>query len=233
MPCVWGMSAPWRTLASGITSSSRPPMAVQSRRVSSSSLSDWLSQSARSRPRSSWSRTMAATCLPLPQPVPSPSIQPRRKRTGVRQRLIVARAIVAAVRMCMTSVTIVIAVIAAVALAVDAVDGLPSGPDAVERGEMALVGLAGEDDALKLGIGQEPLGHDPGGQHRTVRGRRVRHRRHGAGLHQRRGMLDRAGETDGARPPGFVRAGGVRVIGGFSQRPGQLRIRARRLGPQS
>ena len=39
-------------------------------------------QSARFRPRSSWSRTMAATCLPLPQPVPSPSIQPRRKRTG-------------------------------------------------------------------------------------------------------------------------------------------------------
>ena len=76
------VSAPWRTLPRGITSSSRPPTAVQSRRVSSSSLSDWLSQSARLRPRSHWSRMMAATSRPLPTPVPSPSIQPRRKRTG-------------------------------------------------------------------------------------------------------------------------------------------------------
>ena len=50
----------------------------------------------------------------------------------------------------MNGVTIVIAVIA---LAVDAVDGLPAGADAVEGGEVALVCLAGEDDALELGIG--------------------------------------------------------------------------------
>ena len=134
----------------------------------------------------------------------------------VRQRLVVARIIVAAVGMRMNGVTIVIAVIT---LAVDAVHGLPSCADAVERGEMALVGLAGEDDALELGIGQEPLGHDPRGQHGTVRGRRVRHGCHGAGLHQRGGMLDRTGETDGARPPGLVRTGGVRVIGGFPNGP--------------
>ena len=39
IPCAWGMSAPWRTLPRGMTSSSRPPTAHQSRRVSSSSLS--------------------------------------------------------------------------------------------------------------------------------------------------------------------------------------------------
>ena len=59
-----------------------PPIAAQSRRASSSSLSEADSHSARRRPRSQWSRMMAATWRPLPQPVPSPSIQPRRKRTG-------------------------------------------------------------------------------------------------------------------------------------------------------
>ena len=82
MPSSSGISIPWRKLPSGMTSLSSPPSAVQSRRASSSSLSDCESQSAFFRPRSRLSRMIAATCRPLPQPVPSPSIQPRRKRTG-------------------------------------------------------------------------------------------------------------------------------------------------------
>jgi hypothetical protein len=59
-----------------------PPTAIQSRRASSISLSDLEIQTARRRPRSQWSRRIAATCRPLPAPVPSPRNQPRRNRTA-------------------------------------------------------------------------------------------------------------------------------------------------------
>ena len=45
---------------------------------------------------------------------------------------------------------------------------LPAGADAVLGGEMALVRLAGEDDALELGVGQQALGHHLLRQHRAV-----------------------------------------------------------------
>ena len=75
---------------------------------------------------------------------------------------------------------------------------------------MAVQGLAGEDDALELGVGEPALGHDPRRQHRTIRERRVRHGGHGARLHQRRRVGDGARNMDGARPPGLVGAGGMR-----------------------
>ena len=97
---------------------------------------------------------------------------PEAHRRG--QRLVVVGTIVAVIGAGMKGVTILIA------LAVDAMKRLPAGADAVERGEMALVRLAGEDDALELGVGEQALGHDAGGQHGMIGGRRVRHRRHGA-----------------------------------------------------
>ena len=75
---------------------------------------------------------------------------------------------------------------------------------------MTLVGLAGENDALQLGVGEPGLGDYALGQHGTVGGRRVRHRRHGARLDQRRRVRDGARNMDGARPPGLVGAGGLR-----------------------
>ena len=146
-----GISAPWRKSPSGITSSSRPPRAVQSRRASSSSLSDWLSHSARFRPRSQPSRMIAATSRPLPQPVPSPSIQPRRKRTGAD------RVSPSSVRV-MSSRVLVTATL----------DSLPAGTDPVTRREMAVMGLARQYDAFELGVRQETVRHDAFRQHGAV-----------------------------------------------------------------
>ena len=101
---------------------------------------------------------MAATCLPLPQPVPSPSIQPRRKRDGIGQRLVGVDGLAAILRSWN----------AVIAVGVDALHRLPARADAVLGGELALVRLAGEDDALELGVGQQPLGHHALGQHRAV-----------------------------------------------------------------
>ena len=120
-------------------------------------------------PRNHRSRMMAATCLPLPQPVPSPSIQPRRKRTGSDST---SSSPAASLPSSSSSV------------AVEALHRLPAGADAVEGGEVAVQGLAGEDDALELGVGELTLGHDPRRQHRTIRERRVRHGGHGARLNQ-------------------------------------------------
>ena len=75
---------------------------------------------------------------------------------------------------------------------------------------MALVGLAGEDDALELGVGEPALGNHALGQHGPVGRHGVRHRRHGARLHQRRRVGDGTRNMDGARPPGLVGAGGLR-----------------------
>ena len=70
-----------------------------------------------------------------------------------------------------------------------AMDGLPARADAVLRGEMPGVGLAGQHDALQLGVGQQALGDDPLGQHRAPGRGRMRHGRHCGGLHERRRML--------------------------------------------
>ena len=120
-----------------------PPIAAQSRRASSSSLSEADSHSARRRPRSQWSRMMAATWRPLPQPVPSPSIQPRRKRTGADRASPSPVASVAGSRPALPSFALicfigglrdVIAVIAVVIFVVgDTRDGLQALADAVER----------------------------------------------------------------------------------------------------
>ena len=63
-------------------------------------------------------------------------------------------------------------------------------------GEMTLVRLAGEDHALELGVGQQPLGHHALGQQWVVGRHGVRHRSHGARLHQRRRVLDRPRHVD-------------------------------------
>ncbi len=65
----------------GLPSAERGPVAA---RVLES-LSDCESHRARFRPRSQRSSMTAAICRPLPAPVPSPSIQPRRKRTGAER----------------------------------------------------------------------------------------------------------------------------------------------------
>ena len=88
-----------------------------------------------------------------------------------------------------------------------ALHGLPARTDAVVRGEMAGVGLARKDDAFELGVRQEPVRHHAFGQHRPVGRHGMRHRGHGGGLHQRRGMGDGARHPRDARPPRFVGAG--------------------------
>ena len=93
-----------------------------------------------------------------------------------------------------------------------ALHGLPAGTDAVVGGEMAGVGFARKHDAFELGVGQEPVGHHAFGQHRPVGRHGMRHRGHGGGLHQRRGMSDRARHPRDARPPRFVGAG-IRLRG--------------------
>ena len=187
-------------------SSRRPPMAAQSRRASSTSLSECESQSARLRPRSHWSRTTAATWRPLPHPVPSPSIQPRRKRTGSeRVSPPAGRERVAGLRLVRARVVVGL-------FHVRTVDGLPARADAVEGGEMVAVGLAGEHDALDLGVREQAVGNDRYGQRRPVGGKRVRYRGHGGGLHQGRRMGRGVAHQDGAGAPGPVGAGGFLAV---------------------
>ena len=58
------------------------PSADQSRCASSISLSDLLIHTALRRPWSQLSRMIAADWRPLPTPVPSPIMKPRRKRAA-------------------------------------------------------------------------------------------------------------------------------------------------------
>ena len=196
MPSECGISAPWRNLPSGMTSSSRPPSAVQSRRASSTSLSDCESQSARLRPRSQLSSTMAATWRPLPAPVPSPSIQPRRNRTGAES-------------VSPSSVTKAVSILFAVLVAA-AVDGLPARADAVVGGEVARMGLPRQHHALELGVGQQPVGHHALGTNGAVSRHGMGHGGHRAGLHERGRVLDGARHPRDARAPRLVGAGGGR-----------------------
>ncbi len=82
MPCSRRIGLPWRKRASGVISRRSIPKADQSRWASSISLSDFEIHTARRRPCSQLSSRMPATWRPLPAPVPSPSIQPRRNRTA-------------------------------------------------------------------------------------------------------------------------------------------------------
>ena len=83
------------------------------------------------------------------------------------------------------------------------------------------MGLARQDDALELGVGQQAVGHHALRQHRPVRGYGMRHGGHGGGLDQRRRMLDRARHPHGARPPGRVGTGvvgrGIGIGGRFDR----------------
>ena len=110
-------------------------------------------------------------------------------------------------------ITAVIVIVAAVLLRA-ALHGLPARTDAVVGGEMAGVGLARQHDAFELGVGQEPVRHHAFGQHRPVGRHGMRHRGHGGGLHQRRGMGDGARHPRDARPPRIVGAG-IRLRGRF------------------
>ena len=106
----------------GKTSASRPPTAHQSRRASSSSLSDCESQSARLRPRSHWSRTMAATCLPFAaaRAVAQHPAAPEADRIGQRLVDVGGLAVVFGDR------SVVIAVV--ISFGVHAPHGLPAAP---------------------------------------------------------------------------------------------------------
>ena len=101
------------------------PSADQSRCASSISLSDLVIHTARRRPFSQLSRRMPATWRPLPAPVPSPSIQPRRKRTALLR--IVGRGR-------------------------DDIEGLVDHP---RSGEISGMGFAGIDDAFELRVGEQ------------------------------------------------------------------------------
>ena len=87
-------------------------------------------------------------------------------------------------------------------------NGLPARADAVVGGEVARMGLAREHHALELGVGQQPVGNHALGQQRAVGRRGVRHCGHGAGLHERGGMLDGVRNPHHARPPWLVGPGG-------------------------
>ena len=129
----------------------------------------------------------------------------------------------------------------AVVAFVDTQDGLPSLADAVAGGEAAVVGLAGEDDGFELGVGQQPLRDDAGGQHRPVGRRGMGHGGHGGGLHQGGRVRVRVPDARGPRPPGLVGAGGGRggvrtglarngFVVEFDDRPPVARGRGLRLG---
>ena len=92
----------------------------------------------------------AATWRPLPHPVPSPSIQPRRNRICAESDFAVLGS------GCIDAHLVVLFGTVA--------DRLPAGADPVAGGEVAVVGFAGEDDALDLGVRQEALGDDALGQ---------------------------------------------------------------------
>ena len=70
------------------------------------------------------------------------------------------------------------------------------------------MGLAREHHALQLRIGEKALGHHTLRQHRAVRGPRVRHRGHGAGLDERRRVRHGAGDAERAREPRLEGTGG-------------------------
>ncbi len=105
-------------------------------------------------------------------------------------------------------------IVVVIAVGVDALHRLPACADSVLGGEVAFVRLAGEDHALELRVGELSPGHHVLGQHRAVGRHGVRHRRHGARLHQRRRVLDRSRDVDAGCLPSCVGSGGLRGPGG-------------------
>ena len=138
------------------------------------SLSDLLIQTARRRPFSQLSRMMPATWRPLPAPVPSPSIQPRRKRTAFSASLRRRR---------------------------DDIPGLVDGPRSGEVGEMRLAGI---DHALELRIRQQAVEDDTGRQMRPIAGFRRRHGSHCRRLDEPGRMRLRARNADRLQYVWFV-----------------------------
>ena len=155
---------------------------------------------------------MAATSRPLPQPVPSPSIQPRRKRTGSDRVSPSAR-----------DERGVDLFLVAVVVSLQRWTVSHWEPIRYSRRQVPGMGLARQHDALELGVRQQAVGDDALRQHRPVCRNGMRDGRHGGGLHQRRRMLDRARHPHGARPPGRVGAGvgggGVGIGGGLIAGP--------------
>ena len=100
------------------------PSADQSRCASSISLSDFEIQTALRRPCSQLSRMMPADWRPLPAPVPSPSMKPRRNRTAFA---------------------------ASRGAALTTIEGLIDRP---RSGEIVVMRFAGIDDGFELGVRQ-------------------------------------------------------------------------------
>ena len=84
----------------------------------------------------------------------------------------------------------------------DDVEGLVHRP---RSGEVAAMGLAGMDDAFELGVGQQAVRDDIGGQMRPIARLGRRHRRHRRRLHQPGGMGLRAGNTDRLQSVFFIK----------------------------
>ena len=150
MPASCGISAPWRNLPSGITSASLPPSAAQSRRASSSSLSDCDNHSERMPPLEAVVEddggdlaTFAAAGAVTQHPAAPKAHRRRRRFTAIRRAGIILGAGIG-----------IHAVIVAMVFVpgVGALDGLPVRGDAVTGIEPAAVGFACEDHAFKLGV---------------------------------------------------------------------------------
>ena len=98
------------------------------------------------------------------------------------------------------------------------------------------MGLAGIDDAFELGVGQQAVRDDIGGQVRPIAGLGRRHRRHRRRLHQLGGMRLRAGNTDRLQSVFFIErlgdaaALGRRPVDGLIGEFDRLAVRASRPG---
>ena len=93
----------------------------------------------------------------------------------------------------------------------DDIEGLVDHP---RSGEMAAMGLAGIDDALELGIGQQPIGDDVGRQAWPISGLGRRHRSHRRGLHEPRRMRARTFDANRLQAVRLIqRLGEAAVLG--------------------
>ena len=107
----------------------------------------------------------------------------------------------------------------------DDIEGLVDRPGS---GEMAGMGLAGIDDALELGVGQQAVGDDIGRQMRPVAGLGRRDRGHRGRLHEPGRMRLRSGNTDRLKRVAFIeRVGDAAALGRRPVDRSRRRVRCR------
>ena len=93
------------------------------------------------------------------------------------------------------------------------------------------MGLAREDDALELGVGEQILGDHAVRQHGPVAGRGMGNGGHGARLHERGGVRGGARHPDGVGLPGRVGAGGAGLRAGRGGGRGRAVCELRNVSP--